>query len=196
MFRSISVVAAAVSQWQRRVEEPKQLLLNCARILPRLDAGNNSSSAAVLSAFVIADLHCSLPRLDAGNNSSSAAVLSAFVIADLHSSPNGRERDWYADDRNGNMYYFNICADANDVPESCQYLEKAVQAPVYQVSNESDCFWLGQLRSMEWELIDENEPAAVSPCPLLLLLPSRRRSHHRPGALRHFVTCSPMMRQH
>ena len=59
------------------------------------------------------------------------------------------------------MYYFNICADANDVPESCQELEKAVQAPVYQVSNQSDCFWLGQLRSMEWELIDENEPAAV-----------------------------------
>ena len=76
-----------------------------------------------------------------------------------------RQRDWYADDRNGNMYYFNICADANDVPESCQYLEKAVQAPVYQVSNESECFWLGQLRSMEWELIDENEPAAVCNAP-------------------------------
>eukprot|EP00961_Rhodomonas_salina_P024425 328956-Rhodomonas_salina.1 len=24
------------------------------------------------------------------------------------------QRDWYADDRNGNMYYFNMCGDAND----------------------------------------------------------------------------------
>ncbi len=90
----------------------------------------------------------------------SPASVSDKLSKHAHRYP--RERDWYADDRNGNMYYFNICADANDVPESCQYLEKSVQAPVYQVSNESDCFWLGQLRSMEWELIDENEPAAVS----------------------------------
>ena len=39
-------------------------------------------------------------------------------------------------------------------------LEKAIPAPAYQVTNLSDCFWLGQQRSMEWELIDENEPSA------------------------------------
>mmetsp|Transcript_21625 Transcript_21625/g.54328 ORF Transcript_21625/g.54328 Transcript_21625/m.54328 type:complete len:264 (-) Transcript_21625:41-832(-) len=89
-----------------------------------------------------------------------------------HTFPNGQtfdlsglrrpygQRDWYADDRNGNMYYFNVCGDANEVPEACVDLQKSVQAPVFEVTNESDCFWLGQLRSMEWELIDENEPAA------------------------------------
>ena len=99
----------------------------------------------------------------AGKQSSIFYLLSKFadLLIVLFSLLVGdSERDWYADDRNGNMYYFNICADANDVPEACVYLEKAVRAPVYQVSNESDCFWLGQLKSMEWELIDENEPAA------------------------------------
>lgn len=70
------------------------------------------------------------------------------------------ESDWYADDRNGNMYYFNVCGDANQVPAACVSLEKAVQAPAYQVTSTDDCFWLGKLRSSEWELIDESEPAA------------------------------------
>lgn len=71
-------------------------------------------------------------------------------------TPNPR----YADDRNGNMYYFNVCGDANQVPAACVSLEKAVQAPAYQVTSTDDCFWLGKLRSSEWELIDESEPAA------------------------------------
>jgi hypothetical protein len=57
-------------------------------------------------------------------------------------------------------YYFNVCSDASQVPEACVSLQKAIQAPVYQVTNQSDCFWLGQLKSMEWELIDDQEPAA------------------------------------
>lgn len=83
---------------------------------------------------------------------------NTFDLTGLH-RPRG-QRDWYADDRNGNMYYFNMCGDANDVPEACVVLQKAVQAPVFQVTNQSDCFWLGQLRSMEWELIDDSEPNA------------------------------------
>jgi hypothetical protein len=58
------------------------------------------------------------------------------------------------------MYYFNVCGDANKVPEACVAVEKAVQSPAYQISHDSNCFWLGKLRSSEWELIDENEPAA------------------------------------
>ena len=37
---------------------------------------------------------------------------------------------------------------------------QAVQAPVYEVTKGGDCYWLGQTKSMEWELIDETEPAA------------------------------------
>ena len=70
------------------------------------------------------------------------------------------EIDWSADDRNGNMYYFNVCSDANQVPAACVSVEKAVQAPAYQVSRDNDCFWLGKLQSEQWELIDESEPAA------------------------------------
>ena len=58
------------------------------------------------------------------------------------------------------MYYFNVCGDASQVPAACVSLEKAVQAPAYQVTSTDDCFWLGKLRSSEWELIDESEPAA------------------------------------
>lgn len=58
------------------------------------------------------------------------------------------------------MYYFNVCGDANQVPAACVSLEKAVQAPAYQVTSTDDCFWLGKLRSSEWELVDESEPAA------------------------------------
>eukprot|EP00286_Rhodomonas_abbreviata_P011909 CAMPEP_0181325076 /NCGR_PEP_ID=MMETSP1101-20121128/20718_1 /TAXON_ID=46948 /ORGANISM="Rhodomonas abbreviata, Strain Caron Lab Isolate" /LENGTH=310 /DNA_ID=CAMNT_0023433331 /DNA_START=155 /DNA_END=1088 /DNA_ORIENTATION=- len=83
---------------------------------------------------------------------------NTFDLSGLH-RPRG-QRDWYADDRNGNMYYFNICGDANDVPEACVMLNKAVRSPVFQVTNQSDCFWLGQVKSMEWELIDDSEPAA------------------------------------
>lgn len=36
------------------------------------------------------------------------------AVADTLSLP-CRQRDWYADDRNGNMYYFNVCGDANEV---------------------------------------------------------------------------------
>ena len=80
----------------------------------------------------------------------------------------------YADDRNGNMYYFNVCGDASQVPAACVSLEKAVQAPAYQVTSTDDCFWLGKLRSSEWELIDESEPAA-GPSPPSLLRCARRR---------------------
>ena len=59
----------------------------------------------------------------------------------------GRQRDWYADDRNGNMYYFNMCADANEVPEACVSLNKAVQAPVYEVSSPSLPVCVGTARS-------------------------------------------------
>ncbi|EKX53992.1 hypothetical protein GUITHDRAFT_150118 [Guillardia theta CCMP2712] len=69
-------------------------------------------------------------------------------------------RDWYADDRNGNMYYFNVCGDANQVPEACVSMQKAVRSPVFQVSNDNNCFWLGKLKGMDWELIDDSEPAA------------------------------------
>ena len=31
---------------------------------------------------------------------------------------------------------------------------------MYQVTKGGDCFWLGLTKSMEWELIDETEPAA------------------------------------
>ncbi|EKX31373.1 hypothetical protein GUITHDRAFT_149335, partial [Guillardia theta CCMP2712] len=89
----------------------------------------------------------------------------SFDLSGLRRPPG--ERDWYADDRNGNMYYFNICGDANNVPEACVSLRKSISAPAYEVSKEGDCFWLGQMRgismltaSREWELIDETEPAA------------------------------------
>ena len=32
------------------------------------------------------------------------------------------------------MYYFNMCADANEVPEACVALRNAVAAPVYEVT--------------------------------------------------------------
>lgn len=83
---------------------------------------------------------------------------NTFDLSGLRKPP--MQRDWYADDRNGNMYYFNMCADANEVPEACVSLNKAVQAPVYEVTKGGDCYWLGQTKSMEWELIDETEPAA------------------------------------
>ncbi len=42
------------------------------------------------------------------------------------------QKDWIADDRNGNLYYFNVAADANEVPEACMSLAKAVRyGPVF-----------------------------------------------------------------
>ena len=57
-------------------------------------------------------------------------------------------------------YYFNVCGDANQVPEACVSMQKAVRSPVFQVSNDNNCFWLGKLKGMDWELIDDSEPAA------------------------------------
>lgn len=82
----------------------------------------------------------------------------AFDLSPLMRPP--RERDWYADDRAGNMYYFNVCSDANEVPAACVAMNKAIQAPAYEVSRDGQCQWLGQLKSMEWAYIDESEPAA------------------------------------
>ena len=39
-------------------------------------------------------------------------------------------------------------------------MQKAVRSPVFQVSNDNNCFWLGKLKGMDWELIDDSEPAA------------------------------------
>jgi hypothetical protein len=46
------------------------------------------------------------------------------------------------------MYYFNVCGDANKVPEACVAVEKAVQSPAYQISHDSKYAYL----SCEWYL--------------------------------------------
>merc|ERR1711968_226235 len=67
-------------------------------------------------------------------------------------------------DKHGNRYYLNVCDNVFQVPPECEVLANAVESPAYQVTNDSRCFYLGEIgtagstETTFWQLIDEQDP--------------------------------------
>jgi len=53
-------------------------------------------------------------------------------------------------------YFFNVCADTEQVPPACEAAVDADKAPAFQTYDKGDdkmCFELGKLSTMHWEEI-------------------------------------------
>lgn len=72
------------------------------------------------------------------------------------------EADYIARDKHNNIYHLNVCDNVHEIPEECKVLAEAVESPAFQVTNDSRCFYLGEMgendESTIWQLIDEQDP--------------------------------------
>jgi hypothetical protein len=72
------------------------------------------------------------------------------------------EASFETHDKHGNRYFLNVCDNVFSVPPECEVLANAVESPAYQVTNDSRCFYLGEIgdnaETTFWQLIDEQDP--------------------------------------
>mmetsp|Transcript_19721 Transcript_19721/g.54843 ORF Transcript_19721/g.54843 Transcript_19721/m.54843 type:complete len:174 (+) Transcript_19721:174-695(+) len=66
--------------------------------------------------------------------------------------------DYVGRDKEDDLYYMNVCANVQEVPQECKMYRKEVKAPVYQVRNDTYCHWLGLEANHEWDYIERGSP--------------------------------------
>eukprot|EP00293_Proteomonas_sulcata_P013829 CAMPEP_0184288504 /NCGR_PEP_ID=MMETSP1049-20130417/1028_1 /TAXON_ID=77928 /ORGANISM="Proteomonas sulcata, Strain CCMP704" /LENGTH=268 /DNA_ID=CAMNT_0026594937 /DNA_START=153 /DNA_END=956 /DNA_ORIENTATION=- len=66
--------------------------------------------------------------------------------------------DYVGKDKNGVLYYINICNNVQEIPKECRALQKDIRSPAYQVRNNSFCHWLGVESAHTWDYIEPGSP--------------------------------------